>query len=213
MCPTSPLVQKRSFECDVNVHLDRRSQSLAIPLPESHIRRTKSEVQLNENMAVAEYRDRCMFNRLVCGIRERQQLHYNFQRHVVDWNQSPDDHQHHRRLSQCSSDDGRNVSSSSTCSALPPPPIHDTERTIENIISTRYKPIESEDTISNTTSYDSTGVGGPTTTANNAHNTNANFANAEDDWAIEGFEAFSAALRQSHDEEDDSDYHVFPMDL
>lgn len=43
-----------------------------IPLPSSHIHRTKSELQLDEDMHAAEFRDRCMFQRLVTGIQSRQ---------------------------------------------------------------------------------------------------------------------------------------------
>lgn len=48
----------------------RRSQT--IPMPRSHVPRTDSEVQLREDMAAAEWRDLCMFYRVVHGIRERQ---------------------------------------------------------------------------------------------------------------------------------------------
>eukprot|EP01083_Nonionella_stella_P252793 870586_1 len=41
-------------------------------LPSYHIHRTDSEAQLFEDMAVAEYRDRCMFHRLITGIRSQQ---------------------------------------------------------------------------------------------------------------------------------------------
>jgi len=67
MCPSSPLQNSRSFlETRVN-------QSLAIPMPACHMQRTESEVQLHEDNAVAEYRDQCMFNRVVRGTRHRQQ--------------------------------------------------------------------------------------------------------------------------------------------
>eukprot|EP00568_Trieres_chinensis_P017667 CAMPEP_0183328092 /NCGR_PEP_ID=MMETSP0160_2-20130417/84107_1 /TAXON_ID=2839 ORGANISM="Odontella Sinensis, Strain Grunow 1884" /NCGR_SAMPLE_ID=MMETSP0160_2 /ASSEMBLY_ACC=CAM_ASM_000250 /LENGTH=255 /DNA_ID=CAMNT_0025496249 /DNA_START=41 /DNA_END=809 /DNA_ORIENTATION=- len=48
-------------------------QPKAIPLPSTHVHRTKSELQLDEDQHAAEWRDRCMFQRLVVGIRERQQ--------------------------------------------------------------------------------------------------------------------------------------------
>lgn len=41
-------------------------------MPRSHVTRTNSEVQLREDMAAAEWRDLCMFYRVVHGIRERQ---------------------------------------------------------------------------------------------------------------------------------------------
>jgi len=41
-------------------------------MPRSHVARTNSEVQLREDTATAEWRDLCMFYRVVNGIRERQ---------------------------------------------------------------------------------------------------------------------------------------------
>jgi len=49
-----------------------RRKSVNIPLPESHVHRTRSEVQLCEDMESAEQRDLNMFHRLVNGIRDRQ---------------------------------------------------------------------------------------------------------------------------------------------
>uniref|UniRef100_A0A7S1GKN4 Uncharacterized protein n=1 Tax=Cyclophora tenuis TaxID=216820 RepID=A0A7S1GKN4_CYCTE len=51
-------------------HSQRRSQT--IPLPSHHIPKTRSEHQLSEDMAAAEWRDLCMFYRVVHGIKERQ---------------------------------------------------------------------------------------------------------------------------------------------
>lgn len=51
-------------------HDGRKSQN--IPLPESHVHRTQSEVQLCQDMESAEQRDLNMFYRLVNGIRDRQ---------------------------------------------------------------------------------------------------------------------------------------------
>jgi len=47
--------------------------SRSIPLPRTHIPRTISELQLREDMAVAEWHEMCMFHRLVEGMKERQQ--------------------------------------------------------------------------------------------------------------------------------------------
>jgi len=57
----------------------RKSPTTAISLPSSHISRTRSELQLSENIATAEWRDNCMFHRLVNGIREKQaeQIQYS----------------------------------------------------------------------------------------------------------------------------------------
>lgn len=49
----------------------RRSSSHTIPLPSSHIPRTQSELQLCDDMAAAEWRDLCMFHRVVNGIRDK----------------------------------------------------------------------------------------------------------------------------------------------
>jgi hypothetical protein len=46
--------------------------SKTIPLPSSHVHRTQSELQLYEDMEVAERKDMNMFYRLVNGIRDRQ---------------------------------------------------------------------------------------------------------------------------------------------
>lgn len=45
--------------------------SRPIPLPASHIHRTSSELQLSEDTVVAEYRELCMYHRLVVGMEER----------------------------------------------------------------------------------------------------------------------------------------------
>ena len=50
----------------------RNIPSKPIPLPSTHISRTTSELQLQEDMAVAEWREVCMFRRLVDGMKERQ---------------------------------------------------------------------------------------------------------------------------------------------
>jgi hypothetical protein len=53
------------------------TRSASIPLPPSHVPRTQSEVQLSIDQEVAEQRDARMFDRLVNGIRERQQHQYH----------------------------------------------------------------------------------------------------------------------------------------
>jgi hypothetical protein len=58
-----------------------------IPMPDYHIQRTESELQLNEDMAMAEYRDKCMFNRLVTGIQQRRQHHFDSQQHQLYYTQ------------------------------------------------------------------------------------------------------------------------------
>lgn len=90
MSPSSPVTNDDigfDFENHSHSHSTSLSPKNGIPLPAYHIRRTESEVQLHEDMAVAEYRDRCMFNRLVTGIRRRQQKHYESQYHQCFHNQ------------------------------------------------------------------------------------------------------------------------------
>jgi len=92
MSPSSP-VPSNDIEFEFDNHCQPRINTLSpkngIPLPAYHIRRTESEVQLHEDMAIAEYRDRCMFNRLVNGIRQRQQRHYESQHHQCFHNRQP----------------------------------------------------------------------------------------------------------------------------
>jgi len=112
MCPSSPVQSARCFiETRVN-------KSLAIPMPASHIQRTESELQLHEETAVAEYRDQCMFNRLIRGIRHRQQ-----QCNMVD-------------LSHTNCDSNRGTI---PMVSFPSEFIEETERSIGNIISTRNR--------------------------------------------------------------------------
>mmetsp|Transcript_16890 Transcript_16890/g.21368 ORF Transcript_16890/g.21368 Transcript_16890/m.21368 type:complete len:267 (-) Transcript_16890:356-1156(-) len=102
------------------------SRSPAIPLPESHIHRTESELDLSENIAMAEFRDQCMFNRLVSGIQKQQKLLYDVEVHCPQpstststssssssscqeeiensWNQHRGLHQQHSSLPSCSTD-------------------------------------------------------------------------------------------------------------
>ena len=54
-----------------------------IPFPPTHISRTSSELQLVEDTQAAEWRDLCMFQRLVGGIRQREHAHrYLFDQQV-----------------------------------------------------------------------------------------------------------------------------------
>lgn len=65
---STPAKECQRRDSDVNRH-----RSKTIPLPSSHIARTQSELQLSEDMAAAEWKDLCMFYRVVGGIREQQQ--------------------------------------------------------------------------------------------------------------------------------------------
>lgn len=66
------------------------STATGIPMPSYHIQRTESELQLHEDMAMAEYRDRCMFNRLVTGIRRQQQEHQHYDSQLHQFYPDPD---------------------------------------------------------------------------------------------------------------------------
>ena len=60
------------------------SAAVPIPLPSSHITRTKSELQLREDTAAAEWADLAMFHRLVNGMRDRNQRQLQEQRRRQD---------------------------------------------------------------------------------------------------------------------------------
>jgi hypothetical protein len=59
---------------DLTTPSSMEKRSRTIPLPSSHVYRTQSELQLCEDMAVAEHREMNMFYRVVNGIRERQMI-------------------------------------------------------------------------------------------------------------------------------------------
>lgn len=109
------------------------SYTQAIPLPDSHIHRTESELQLSEDMAIAEYRDQCMFDRLVNGIRRKQQLNY-----IGIQSQS---HSHCRVNTEAKVHSQGSLSCDSICDqeeALFSASAAN-ERSIESIISTRFR--------------------------------------------------------------------------
>jgi len=116
MCSLPRIQNERGF-LDMQVN-----KSLAIPMPASHIHRTDSEVQLHEDTAVAEYRDQCMFNRLVRGIRNRHQ-----QSSVL----GPNDCRRSRD----------NIPTFPVTDAF----MEETDKSIENIMSTRNYPTHSGD--------------------------------------------------------------------
>ena len=161
-----------------------------IPLPDYHITRTASELQLSEDMAMAEYRDRCMFNRLVLGIQQRrqQQQHYETQKH------------------QFASQQGRDLRSRRTIPGgegqryfgglnIPPLPLtsrgQDAEQTIEKLILTRNAQNDkaqhhrSSTDSSMITPVDSENEDGKPSRKLRRHDRSAASA---DDWAIEGFD-------------------------
>lgn len=50
-----------------------KTPPVPIPLPQNHIARTSSELELSEEMEIAEWRERVMFRRLVDGMRKRRE--------------------------------------------------------------------------------------------------------------------------------------------
>jgi hypothetical protein len=67
-------LEPRSLNCLLIGSAKRKSQ--ALPLPRSHISRTESEIQLEDNQAEAEWRDYCMFQRIIAGITKKQNRMY-----------------------------------------------------------------------------------------------------------------------------------------
>lgn len=138
----SKALEESQFEKPVvDTHQSRCRGSCPLPLPEYHITRTESEIQLCENMAIAEMRDRLMFTRLVNGIRQRQ-----------------DQQQHFDSLGHRFPHKGH-VESGHVTDRTPHPPLtfmprmttlskDVSERTIENIIST-YKETTTTETSQN----------------------------------------------------------------
>lgn len=125
---------------------EKLSESSAIPLPESHIHRTESELDLRENIAQAEFVDQCMFNRLVSGIQKQQKLFYNAethprpqqeQRHEHDWSCYPKPHDWCYEIEEepVTIDDSETPFPQSSS----PQFIEDNQRSINNIISTRQQ--------------------------------------------------------------------------
>ena len=55
-----------------NIKKEPSPTTKAMSLPSSHVSRTQSELQFYEDIAAAEWRDNCMFNRLVNGIKDKQ---------------------------------------------------------------------------------------------------------------------------------------------
>ena len=220
MCPSSPLIEQgfpssSQFQDQLN---SEETKSSAIPLPESHIHRTESELQLFEDMVEAEYRDRCMFNRLVTGIKRQQQLHYNCQRHSLsdgDIDISMDRNAHVPRSSSLENQPTDFLVKS-------PIPQPGAEQTIENIISARCQAIA----IAAATPP----ISGPMTC------NDSNFMNLWDkrsmpknevqdsrldldnEWAIEGFDSPRSERYVVHhhlieDEDNDHSHHVFDIEL
>jgi hypothetical protein len=110
------------------------AQAAAIPLPKSHIHRTESELDLSENMALAEFRDRCMFNRLVSGIQKQQTLLYNVESHAHYQDRHHHQHKHQQqvKLEKCQEEEMEDChvhSHSYSHSALPTQDLNNLQET------------------------------------------------------------------------------------
>mmetsp|Transcript_3148 Transcript_3148/g.4191 ORF Transcript_3148/g.4191 Transcript_3148/m.4191 type:complete len:235 (+) Transcript_3148:101-805(+) len=208
MCPSSPITNNIIVGKQCEQQYKKTVRSLAIPLPESHIHRTESEQQLCEDMAMAEYRDRCMFNRLVSGIRRRQQLHYNVQWHQQQdmWPQQPTFHQgfpiHPEASQQTPLAHGSHDLH---------PLMQDSERTIENIISTRCRPVASVEKGMTPTTF------APWCQESKVNNSTRGCDIDDNDWAIEGFDSPVISSRPIatiiQDWDDSEIHHVFDIEL
>jgi len=130
-CDSKAIEDSQSESPFVDTSPCRRRGSCPLPLPEYHITRTDSEIQLCEDMAIAEMRDRLMFTRLVNGIRQRQDQQQHF------------DGLGHRFPPQGHVESGQRLEMTSQLPLTFMPRMEKlskgiSERTIENIIST-YK--------------------------------------------------------------------------
>eukprot|EP00553_Chaetoceros_curvisetus_P012328 CAMPEP_0204641572 /NCGR_PEP_ID=MMETSP0717-20131115/51211_1 /ASSEMBLY_ACC=CAM_ASM_000666 /TAXON_ID=230516 /ORGANISM="Chaetoceros curvisetus" /LENGTH=250 /DNA_ID=CAMNT_0051662253 /DNA_START=421 /DNA_END=1173 /DNA_ORIENTATION=- len=211
MSPSSPDSVGQNYRytpdrLDSNVVPDRShvDRATSIPMPSYHIQRTDSEAQLFEDMAVAEYRDRCMFNRLITGIRQRQVhqqvLHYETQHHQNRHNQRfelPIRAQHQQQQQQ------------QTYTQQPPRRVRhdvpmlpqtrnlhlskpkDAQKTIESIISTRCQSVQ-QNRGSSVPSTSQGNIDASTITPLDSygkcqHQGQLSTRNPSNDWAIEGF--------------------------
>ena len=150
-----------------NFEDESQAMSPAIPLPKSHIRRTESESNLTENLRLAEFRDQCMFNRLVNGIQKQQQLLYNAEFHdtrLHDFSSSPsssrrrstrhrklegdaDKGSRHRRRDSSNSNamGGSGYNAESQVISSRKILFEENEKSIESIVSTRQRPVTFKD--------------------------------------------------------------------
>lgn len=215
MCPSSPLIERgflssSHLESQMNP-MNVESKSTAIPMPETHIHRTESELQLYEDMAAAEYRDRCMFNRLVTGIQRRKQLHYDRQLH-----------------SESQNDILGNVDAPTSPSftnqpmSIYPPLILGTDQTTEDIISARCEaiaiaaaaPAVNDPMTSNNTNVMNVWRDKRSMPRNEVQSSQED---VDDGWAIEGFDSPRSELHVHHhlieDEDNDHSHHVFDIEI
>ena len=159
-----------------------------IPMPDYHIMRTESELQLNEDMAMAEYRDKCMFNRLVTGIQQRRQQHYDSQQHQYYYGQSGNSTTTRRSRTRVD-----NTRTPLPRSMLIPTQTdidqgQESDRTIANILYTR-RPSSTQGKESPTRSTVNSDVSTMITPiTSDGEDSRPDDDAGTDDWAIEGFD-------------------------
>ena len=202
MCPSSPLVKDNFIDHARNL---RRRKSMPISLPETHIHRTESELQLYEDMIAAEHRDMCFFNRLVSGIRQRQQLHYTLQNHSTGHLQETQK----RYLTQTSVTDHSEFSDSSHTHS-----VHHADKCIENIISTRCNSSPDLDS----SKHNESNLVNLWANGENEENRGreSQCDNNDSEWAIEGFDLNQDAHHDDEnliDDDDEHSHHVFDIEL
>lgn len=176
--------------------------SRPIPLPRTHIPRTISEVQLREDIAVAEWREMCMFHRLVEGMKERQQA----QQHGTSCCGSQDSTAHPSSTRQLPK----------TITPQESPVFVDDSDRSAFLVEMLYRASELGDLTTETSTT------GPTITSSSSATANSNKQQQQQaqlvrdsDWSLEGF-AFSSitATTSSFVHNDDKeDEGIFTLDL
>jgi len=209
-----------------------RAQSLAIPLPASHIPRTESELQLTEDQAIAEGRDRMMFHRLICGIKTRSKIHFDTQQHQLQQHGSRHGYSRYPTASQRFPDNEADShyafhGNHHLPHRVPPghedPSWNQVNQTLKNIYETRQREIWNEDIndAEFTSSSDSKRITPITSNGNiksmsSEHNTGSSTL---DDWAIgEDYDSTAPSQVLDHPEmiEMDTSLHdepVFDIDI
>mmetsp|Transcript_16428 Transcript_16428/g.36478 ORF Transcript_16428/g.36478 Transcript_16428/m.36478 type:complete len:280 (-) Transcript_16428:271-1110(-) len=189
----------------------------AIPFPSSHIPRTKSELQLHEDTAAAEWADMCMFHRLVTGIRERQ--------HVILESEHRAQTATVREQRQDRFGDRQLLHPNTRPRIVRPAPTVQTERCIDSIISTRHnRAVSLEDMTTSTTKDESSRSSSKEDQLSTRGNllSTLNTKGGHEDWSLEGFEDKGDAQqdpRGSHQDDDNvenddlDDGGIFSLDL
>ena len=179
-----------------------KGASAAIPLPSTHIPRTKSELQLTEDTAAAEWADMCMFHRLVTGIRERQHrlLESEQQAQMATIREQRQDRRVNAHL----------LDHNSRPRMVRPAPTMQTERCIDSIISTRQgRVVSAEDIGTSATKNESA-------QATSRHRDRRSPAAGQEDWSLEGYDNKDDGEQDPQDDDQDDkedDGGIFSLDL